>query len=248
MRPIIAILAVLLLAASPRQTPIPPTVPFGVSLTGPESKIWRDWTWQEVLRWQNYDQAVASIPSEIGDSVAAHWSVFTADDTLEHSTVGAIVHDSLDANWATFIEDDTTHPGTIGGIVNDSLQVYWARLVDTMRIVQAAVFLPHQVRDTVANVLMYMVEDILAPNGIRIHEFGLKTVESSSYTLILRKFATPDDGSPDAVDTVATSSSREAESTPNPSNKTVAAGEILQVLLPATVTDMIYYYIVFVVI
>ena len=273
MRRLIPILAVLLIGAAPRQTPIRPVVPpSAVRLQGEMRRAWENWVLQSRVRWQNFDLAVAnlhtridSVPGIIADTIQDHWAAFTDtgnvlipvwDSLYAHidtlNGLGVHIHDSLDANWATWT-DTVPYMGAIA----DTIQDHWAAFTDTGNVLigvtdsvyaipemrSATIFLPHAIKDTIDYVDFFEVDEVYAPNGITISKFGLNTLDSS-YTLILYKVSDVG-GSATSVDTVATSSDNHAESTPNPSNQAVAANQILRVFLPSDVTDQISFFIVY---
>jgi hypothetical protein len=78
------------------------------------------------------------------------------------------------------------------------------------------------------------VEAAWAPNGIRILDTYLKTSASSTYSVNFEEWTSPTDGSPSTIETVATSTSTEAEDDGTLTDADGAAGSIIGVDLPTT--------------
>lgn len=84
------------------------------------------------------------------------------------------------------------------------------------------------------------------PNGITITDFGILTfAAATTYSVDLKKYTSPTDGSPVTIETVATSASREAEDNGTIDNPDVDAGDIIVLNLPADDIDNVYCWMTF---
>lgn len=91
---------------------------------------------------------------------------------------------------------------------------------------------PHNLSEDEVSILP--VEAEWAPNGITLYDVGIKTDNASSYSVNFEEWTAPDDGAPSTIETVATSSSREAEDDGTLTDSSIAAGSIVYVDLPTT--------------
>lgn len=82
-------------------------------------------------------------------------------------------------------------------------------------------------------------------NGITVTDCGIITHPSSTYSVAFKNYTSPADGSPVTIETVATSASQEAEDDGTIDNPTVAVGNIVYILLPATDIDEVSVWMTF---
>jgi hypothetical protein len=84
------------------------------------------------------------------------------------------------------------------------------------------------------------------PNGVTITDCGIDTPSAAStYSVDFKRYDDPTDGSPDTIETVATSASYQAEDDGTIDNPDIAAGDMLAVNLPATDIDSLLVWITF---
>ncbi len=84
------------------------------------------------------------------------------------------------------------------------------------------------------------------PNGVTVTDAGINTPNAaSSYSVDFMRYDDPEDGSPDTIETVATSASFQAEDNGTIDNPDIAAGAMLAVSLPVTVIDLLHIWITF---
>lgn len=83
------------------------------------------------------------------------------------------------------------------------------------------------------------VEIEWAPHGITLVDLGIKTDAASTYSVNFEEWTSPTDGLPQTLETVATSSSTEAEDDGVLTDASVAAGSIIYIDLPTTDIDML---------
>lgn len=78
------------------------------------------------------------------------------------------------------------------------------------------------------------IEAEWAPSGITIIDCGIKTNNSSTYSVTFQEWTSPSDGSPSTIEVVATSSSYEAEDDGTLTDADIAVGSIVYIVLPST--------------
>lgn len=121
------------------------------------------------------------------------------------------------------------------------------RAINTIRIFYKTILNPDGVQSLEDAVMIFPVESEYAPFGIKLLSVGIKTDSSSTYSVNFEEWTSPSDGSPSTIETVATSSSYEAEDDGTLSDSDIAAGSIIYVDLPTTDIDMLQvwgtYYI-----
>lgn len=88
------------------------------------------------------------------------------------------------------------------------------------------------------------LDDLFAPNGIKILKVKILTGESSTYSVTFQIRDTTDDASPTFIATVATSGSTEAE-TIVLTNDTATVGQKIYAVLPATDVNQAWAIIIF---
>jgi hypothetical protein len=104
----------------------------------------------------------------------------------------------------------------------------------TVHFASITILDPEGVQAVMDAVTILPVEATWAPAGIRILDCYLKTSASSTYSVGFEEWTSPTDGSPSTIETVATSTSTEAEDDGTLSDADVAAGSIVRVDLPTT--------------
>lgn len=118
---------------------------------------------------------------------------------------------------------------------------------NTLQVASVTIFDPDGVQAVSDAVPLLAIESTWAPNGITIRDIYLKTDSSSTYSINLEEWTSPTDGSPSTIETVATSSTTEAEDDGTLSDSSIAAGSIVFVDLPSTAANWIQvtvtYYI-----
>jgi hypothetical protein len=94
--------------------------------------------------------------------------------------------------------------------------------------------LPEYVQDQTDFIPLLAVESSWAPYGITITDCGIKTNGPSSYSVNFEEWTSPSDGAPSTIETVATSSTYEAEDNGAMTDANIAAGSIVGIDLPTT--------------
>ena len=132
----------------------------------------------------------------------------------------------------------TDAAGEIAWDANDfGLEVYdgsASRLIPSTRFFSATIIQPADVQPNIDAVPLLPVESYWAPFGIKLLHLGIKTNSSSTYSIDFEEWTAPNDGSPSAIETVATSSSYEAIDDGTLTDSDIAAGSIIYADLPAT--------------
>ena len=103
-----------------------------------------------------------------------------------------------------------------------------------LKLFSMTIYDPDTLNGVDPNVPILPVEAEVFPGGITLLDVGIKTDVSSTYSVQFIDMNAPDDASPTAIETVATSSSLEAEDDGTLSSGTIAAGNIVYIILPAT--------------
>lgn len=109
---------------------------------------------------------------------------------------------------------------------------------------QAVIWDPDVVQATEDAIPILTVESTWAPHGITITSLYIKVDASSTYSVVFEEWTSPTSGVAAAIETVATSSSTEAEST-SIDNPTIEAGNIVFVNLPTTAVNFLHVTINF---
>jgi len=103
---------------------------------------------------------------------------------------------------------------------------------------------PDQLAD--ANIELLYAHSDKFPSGCTLLSCGINTgQESSTYSVNFQIRTAPNDGSPTAVETVATSSSIVAEDDGSLSATAIGVGEYVYAVLPATDVDRVVLWITF---
>lgn len=169
-------------------------------------------------------------------------TVFFADSNTTVDFTGTNLHGNGGSDWSPS-EDDSMicqYDGadwwcTVGGDTAGTVQTYMA-------------LVPIDQPDLLAEAdieLFYAHADI-APDGATIISCGLNTGdEESTYSVDFQIRATPDDGTPTAVETVATSGSKVAEDDGTLTNTAVGATEYIFAVLPATNVDRVVVWVTY---
>lgn len=154
----------------------------------------------------------------------------------------------LDWGGATSLEIPNANDPTVdaeGEIAqdanNDALEIYTgaeSRLIPTIYVCSSTFADPDGLQAIEDAWIMLPVESTWAPFGITIKDIYLKTDASSTYSITLEEWTAPDTASSD-IETVATSTSLEAEDDGTLTDASVAAGSIVMVDLPTTAANMI---------
>ena len=101
-----------------------------------------------------------------------------------------------------------------------------------VRVASASFTEPHNL--ATSDIALLPIESDWAPSGITLLSCGIKTDNSSTYSVDFEEWTAPDDSSPSAIETVATSSSYEAEDDGTLTDSSIAVGSIVYVDLPTT--------------
>jgi len=147
---------------------------------------------------------------------------------------GEIELDNIDGTLVVQNSNGHTYLGS-------STDVVYGKLLHSKTI---TIIEPDKVQAVTDGVPMFSVESDEFPHGIEIVQVYLKTSESSTYSVNLEKWATPTDGSPDTLTTIATSTSTEANEAPDTTG-TVGTSEIIMLDLPDTDVNWIQLTVVF---
>ena len=106
-----------------------------------------------------------------------------------------------------------------------------------MKMFSMTIYDPDTLYAVDAEVPIFPVEAEVFPGGIQLVDVGIKTDASSTYSVVFRSKTAPNDGSPAAIETVATSTSLEAEDDGTITNAAIAAGSIVYITIPSTDID-----------
>lgn len=139
---------------------------------------------------------------------------------------------------------DTDH-GAYGGI-----EIYGATgsaVLPTVHLITKTVYDPDGIQSTADAIPLFAVEAEAFEHGITLLDCGIKTNASSSYTVNFEEWTAPDDGSPATIESVATSSSLEAEDDGTLTDGAIAAGSIIYADLPDTDIDMLVLWFTYIV-
>ena len=105
------------------------------------------------------------------------------------------------------------------------------------------IYNPDGIQATVDAITLLVVEAEGFPHGITMVDCGLKTGSSSTYSVNFEEWTSPTDGSPVTIETVATSSSTEAEDDGTLSDGAIAVGSIVKCDLPSTdIDDLVLWF------
>ena len=128
--------------------------------------------------------------------------------------------------------------GELAFDANDyALEIYdgsASRLIPSTRMFSATIIQPADVQAKIAAIPLLPVESYWSPFGIKLLRLGIKTNLESTYSVAFKEYTAPNDGSPSAIETVATSSSYEAIDDGTLTDSDIAAGSIIYADLPAT--------------
>jgi len=139
---------------------------------------------------------------------------------------------------------DTDH-GAYGGI-----EIYGATgsaVLPTVHLITKTVYDPDGIQSTADAIPLFAVEAEAFEHGITLLDCGIKTNASSSYTVNFEEWTAPDDGSPSTIESVATSSSLEAEDDGTLTDAAIAAGSIIYADLPDTNIAMLVLWFTYIV-
>ena len=103
-----------------------------------------------------------------------------------------------------------------------------------MKMFSMTIYDPDTLYAVDPNVPIFPVEAEVFPGGITLVDVGIKTDVSSTYSVQFIDMNTPNDASPNAIETVATSTSLEAEDNGSLTTSAIVAGDIVYIILPAT--------------
>ena len=164
------------------------------------------------------------------------------DDGTNYTLIGSTGNMSF-AGTASLAIPNSNNPTTdaVGEIAWDAndfgLEVYdgsASRLIPSTRFFSATIIQPADVQSNIDAVPLLPVESYWAPFGIKLLRLGIKTNSSSTYSIDFEEWTAPNDGSPSAIETVATSSSYEAIDNGTLTDSDIAAGSIIYADLPTT--------------
>lgn len=110
---------------------------------------------------------------------------------------------------------------------------------------QATIIEPEKVQAIIDAVSILSVESSWAPFGITLIKVGIKTNASSSYSVNFEEWTSPTDGAPATIETVATSSTTEAEDDGTLTDASIAAGSIVKIDLPTTDISELTVWVVY---
>ena len=109
--------------------------------------------------------------------------------------------------------------------------------------VQATIVDPDEM--STGDIPILEVESEWAPNGIVIYDCGIKTDSASSYSVAFEEWESPGGGSVSTIETVATSSSTEAEDNGTIDNPSIEAGNIVYVDLDTDDIDAVQVWVTY---
>jgi len=188
-------------------------------------------TYDSVQAWKNS----ARFMENSGDTVTGRYDLGGAVLEIPNSD-----NPTVDADGETAWENDDNCLRTWDGSAN--------RAISTVKFFSATIFNPELVQDTIDALAILPVEPEWAPFGIKLLDVGIKTDAASTYSVNFEEWTSPTDGSPSTIETVATSSSTEAEDDGTLTDSDIAAGSIIYIDLPDTDIKMLQvwgtYYIV----
>jgi len=97
---------------------------------------------------------------------------------------------------------------------DEAIEVYdgsASRLIGTVQKFSATVYDPDTIQGTEDALPLLPVESDWAPHGIKLLSVGIKTDQSSSYSITFEEWTSPSDATPATIETVSTSTSYEEE-------------------------------------
>lgn len=185
----------------------------------------QDW-WDLVDTSDNNRKGGKGNPSNKATEVVYYWDVNGVYWTEPNTAVDLVAEGEhqWDSNDDQLVYNDGTN------------EVVVAQKVKTF---QMTIFDPDTINATDPNIPVLAVESEIFPGGITLLDLGIKTNPSSTYSVAFQERTTPEDGSPSAIETVATAGSSEAEDDGTLTDASIAAGSIIYIILPATDIDML---------
>jgi hypothetical protein len=107
-------------------------------------------------------------------------------------------------------------------------------IAQKVKLFSISIFDPATIQATDGDVPILPVEAEKFPGGITLLSVGIKTDNSSTYSVTFKEFTSPADGSPSTIETVATSGATEAEDNGTLTDSAIASGSIVYATIPAT--------------
>jgi len=191
----------------------------------------------------------AGLAAALDDETGTGVSVFATSPSLTTPAIaGATLTGTQDAGGADDFElPNGTDPvtDTAGQVAVDTddeaIEMYGSesRLIPTLYLISKTIYDPDGIQGTIDAPGIFPVEAESFPHGITIKDCGIKTWSSTSYSVNFEEWTSPSDGSPSTIETVATSTSYEAEDDGTLTDASIAAGSIICVDLPDTDIDML---------
>lgn len=195
----------------------------------------------QTLSWTDYDTYIVNLSAASCELTMAEGANVAAGQ--ERTICVILVEDGTggrDVTWAGVTLDRTPR---LNMAANAKTVLYLTTrdqgttaevIAPTVHYAQITIVDPEAVQAITDAVSILAVESTWAPNGIRILDCYLKTSASSTYSVNFEEWSSPTDGSPSTIETVATSSSTEAEDDGTLSDADAAAGSIVRADLPTT--------------
>jgi hypothetical protein len=190
---------------------------------------------------------LGSTVPKITDDTVNYQTAYThsQDNSQAHSdymlNTGDIVTGVYDFGGATSVEiPNGTNPttdaaGEVTVDTDDGLELYTdaSRLIGYRQTFTKTLALPDSLQAHQDAWPIFVADSNWVPHGITLIALGIKTDNSSTYSVSFEAYDDPADGSPTVLDVVATSTSREATETTLTSSA-VAGGQIIYANLPTT--------------
>jgi len=166
-----------------------------------------------------------------GDSDSLKWQIYgvPANVTVLEVTTSAEVPNS--ANPTTDAEGEVAYDTN-----DDALEIFDgsnSRLINSDKMFAAVFSDPEGLQSIQDDWTVLPVEAYFAPHGITLTHVGIKTSASSTYSVVFQEWTSPTAFGSN-IETVATSSSTEAEDDGSIDDANIAAGSIIRVDLPTT--------------
>ena len=176
----------------------------------------------------------AGLASKISDETGSGLAVFATSPTFTTSIqIPSASNPTVDAEGEFAWDND-----------DDNIRVYGCSgsnncAVNGIYYFSTSIYNPDGIQSTEDAVPVFSTETDVAPFGITLISVGIKTDVSSSYTVNFEEWTSPTDGAPSTIESVATSSTTEAEDDGTLTDSSIAAGSIIYVDLPTTDIDML---------
>jgi len=196
------------------------------------------------------DDSHNHVYSNIDATTSANWAGLVSDETGSGAWVfGTSPSFTTSINIPNGADPTVDADGELAYDTNDEcLRVYDGandRSIATVYYAYMVIYDPDGIQPTEDAIDIMEAHADWAPFGITLVSCGIKTDASSTYSVDFEEWTSPADGSPSAIETVATSSTLEAEDDGTLTDSAIAAGSIVYADLPATDIDKLTVWVTY---